>query len=148
MLNRLCVLLLMLVAVGCGPESRSYSVSVKNDTDGPLTLNLTKDGPPAEAAWAAPEDIADGRIKVSADSRMGFNTLQAGATQAANGVSGQFNPGVHALLRVYRGGNLQVRDMLAIKPGPNRQDLVLAPGGNSFVVRDKAGQLSIEPAFP
>jgi hypothetical protein len=146
--NRFAALLLMFAAVGCGTQTRMYSVSVKNDTGGPLTLDLTKDGPPTEDAWASPEDIADGRVKVSADTRLGFNTLQAGATQTANDIPGKFDSGIHALLRVYRGGNLQVNEMLAIKPGPNRQDMVLAPGGNSFVVHDKAGQLSLEPAIP
>ena len=147
MLNRLALFLLPFAVVGCGSQTRMYSISVKNETNGPLTLDLTKDGPPVQEAWASPEDIADGRVRVTADSKLGFNTLQPGATQTANNIPGKFDSGIHALLRVYRGGNLAVRDMLPVKPGPNRQDMVLAPGGNSFVVRDKAGQLSLDP-FP
>jgi hypothetical protein len=148
MFHRAAILLLLFVAVGCGPESRIYNVSVKNETDGPLTLDLAKDGPPPEEAWATPEQIADGSVRISPTSRLGFNTLQPGVTQNAAKIPGQFNSGSHALLRVYRGANLQVREMLVIKPGPNRQDVVLTPGDNRFIVHDKAGQLSIDPPTP
>ena len=136
---------LLLLAIGCAPESRTFNVSVKNDAAVPVTIALTKDGPAYEEAWASPEDIRDGRIKLIAQSKLGFATIKPGTAASVRDISGQFNGGTHALLRVYRGSDLDVSHMLAMKPGADRQDVVIKPGDNHFVVADKSGNLSVEP---
>ncbi len=138
------LLSLVLLVVGCGPALRTYDVSVKNETAQPLTLALTKDGPPYEEAWASPDDIAAGRVKMSADARMGYATIPVGATRGVKDLPGKFDAGTHALLSVYRGADLTIRDMIATKPGPNRQDVLLKPGPNRYIVRDREGALTVE----
>ena len=49
------------------------------------------------------------------------------------------------MLRVYRGDRLHMRELLIMKPGPDRADVVLVEGENRLVVHDKdAKQLTIE----
>ena len=47
-----------LLLTGCA-RTEKFDVSVRNDTSSPLTLALTKDGPPFEHVWAGPEDLAE-----------------------------------------------------------------------------------------
>ena len=143
---RLFAISSLVFIVGCAPQARLYNVSVKNDTANPITVNLTKDGPPVEEAWASPEDIAGGKIKIGPESRLSYQTLQPGKTQGVHGIPGQFDAKTHAILRVYRGGDLQIRDMLKLSPGLDRQDVVLGDGDNRFIVRDAGGKLSVGPA--
>src|SRR4029079_14894785 len=56
-LTALVLTLGSLAFVGC-TRTEKFDISVRNDTDRPLTLALTKDGPPFEQLWAAPEDLA------------------------------------------------------------------------------------------
>jgi hypothetical protein len=140
MLKRIAALGLMLLAVGCGPQSRTYSVELRNVTRTPITLAITKDGPPYEASWAAPEDIMEHRPKETA----GFAEVAAGHGAMLRGLTGKFDSNTHAILRVYRGDGLTVKNLLKVGVGPDRQDVILAPGDNHFEISDSQGALQIE----
>jgi hypothetical protein len=136
----------LLLAVGCQHyQTRTYSISVKNDTGDFVTVALTKDGPPYSAKWASPEDIAQGHVKPRPDDELGTTGIRPGGIESVGYISGQFSPGSRAVLRVYKGGAMTVREMLAIKPGPARVDYPLQPGDNRLVVREQAGKLVLSP---
>ena len=125
------------LTIGCA-RTEKFDVSVRNETRTPLTLALTKDGPPFEHVWAGPEDLAIESPR--ADEQHGFVVLPPGR-EADVSVQGKFDRGTRGYLRVYR-GDLQISDMTAIGPAsPNRLDLPLTPGPNRFVIDDTTGRL-------
>ena len=128
MLKPLSALALIFLAVGCGPETRTYYVTVKNVTATPITLALTKDGPPYEDLWASPEEIVQHRPTQTP----GFVDLAPDRGTSIANAKGQFASGTRAVLRIYRGSGLTVQDMLKIRVGPDRQDVTLDPGDNRF----------------
>ena len=78
----------MVLACGCSHDTRSYSVSLRNETRRPVTIALTKTGAPVENAWASPELIADGQA--SADAANGFAVIGAGRIGTVNDIKGEF----------------------------------------------------------
>ena len=125
-------------AVGCARAER-FDIVVRNDTRDPLTLALTKDGPPFERLWASPEDLAIESPR--ADEAHGYVVLRPDG-EAEVSVEGRFDRGTRGYLRVYR-GDLPISDMNAIGPAsPNRLDLPLRPGPNRFVIGDAGGRLA------
>lgn len=137
---QLIVLMLAGVTFAAGGCSRTdtFDIAVRNDTTGPITLALTKDGPPYEHTWAAPEDLAIG--SPSADERHAYLMLEPGKEGYVS-VKGKFDHNTNGYLRVYR-GDLQISDMNAIGPAsPNRVDLPLRPGANRFAIADVGGRL-------
>ncbi|MDB5300622.1 MAG: hypothetical protein JWO87_2285 [Phycisphaerales bacterium] len=144
MLIRPIPLFLLLLVAGCASTS-TYSVSLKNQTPRPITAVMTKDGPPFEKGWASPEDVAADRILP--DEVSGLQVIPEGKTGTNNGLSGQFDKGTHAVLRVYDGKPLP-SEMLRTKPGRSRVDIVLKPGENRFVARETADGLIVEPVVP
>lgn len=123
--------------VGCTRPDK-FDIVVRNDTAGPLTLALTKDGPPFERLWAAPEDLAI--ESPQAEEQHSYVVLPAGR-EAEVSVEGRFDAGTRGYLRVYRGEPL-IPEMVAMSPAsPNRLDLRLRPGPNRFVIGDSAGRL-------
>ncbi len=124
--------------VGCA-RTETFNITVRNDTKTPLTLALTKDGPPFERVWASPEDLAVESPK--ADEQHGYVVLPAGREADVPAVEGRFDGGTRGYLRVYR-GDLGISDMNAISgASPNRIDLLLKPGVNRFVIAESAGRL-------
>src|SRR4051812_1794919 len=124
--------------VGCSPTSTErFDVTVRNDTPNPLTLALVKDGPPYEAAWATPEDFAIDSAHRREDwaGKTGrLNGLPPGKTAEVRGLTGQFEAGTRAFLRVYN-GDLTVSQMLSKGPdSPDRVDVILVPGANELTV--------------
>jgi hypothetical protein len=117
---------------------------VKNDSVSGITLNLAKDVPQTEDVWASPEDIDDGRVRVTPDTRLGLADVPPGKTGTVNDIAGHFGNGTHAVLRIYRGTKLLQKELLAMKPGPDRKDILLKPGENRFIVRDGKGSLSVD----
>src|SRR5438874_5111820 len=111
----------LIFAVGCSPDSQSYSVSVRNETDTPVTLILTKDRPQTEEMWASPEDLITGRAVEVPGHRTGWVELPANKTANLPSTSGEFPRGVHAVLRVYRGNRLKIKELEIMNPGPDRQ---------------------------
>jgi len=135
MLRKL-LLLCGLMILGCGSSTQSYSVMVKNDGMEPMTVWLTKDGPPAEVNWLSPEQIAvSGKVK---DSPISGVVIPPGKTGDLGPIEGRFDSRSSAVLRIYRGQKL-FDEMLAMSRGsPNRTDLKLSPGANIIVI-DKSG---------
>ncbi|MDB5355920.1 MAG: hypothetical protein JWN24_2373 [Phycisphaerales bacterium] len=144
MLIRSIPLFVLLVVAGCEP-SATYSVSLKNQTPRPITAIMTKDGPPFEKQWASPEDVAADRVMP--DEVSGMQVIPEGKTGTNNGLSGHFDKGTHAVLRVYDGKMLP-SEMLRTKPGRDRVDTVLKPGENRLIVRETTDGLIVEPEAP
>ncbi len=133
---KISLLLLMglLLGVGGCAKSLMYDVSVTNDGSHPVTIWLTKDGPPDEAAWLSPEQVAFDP-KLAGDVIAGV-TVPPGKTASTGTIKGDFSSGANAILRVYE-GKLTIAEILAISRGnPNRIDVVLPPGVSHWVVDD------------
>jgi len=123
--------------VGCHSyETRSYDISVHNATQSPITIWLTKDGPPYEDGWWSPEDLAMLSPKQNAAREVGGVIVEPGKTADAPNRKGRFEPETNAILRVYRTAS-GFNDLLAI--GSNnaaRTDVKLRPGRNDLEVDD------------
>jgi hypothetical protein len=129
--------------IGCGPpvEKRSYDVYVSNQLAEPVTVFITKDGPPVEDGWLSPEMLAAG--PVNQDPKDSGRVVGPGFTAGAEKLTGQFEPATSAMLRVYRTTGA-LENFVALSPGnPRRVDVPLRPGRNEFIVTDKDGQLTV-----
>ena len=137
----LSTLLLVLVGMGCSStKTYSFQVSVKNDTTRPLTVWLVKEGPPEEQGWRSPEQLA--RSVPQQEERIGGRMLPPGKTADTGTVTGKFQPGSYAWLRVYDGPQ-HLSEILAISRGnPSRLDIPLDPGVTRIIIKDKAGRIS------
>src|SRR5262245_54356786 len=97
------ILLVLCAVVGCKSyATRVYDVTVKNDAASPITIWLTKDGPPFEPGWVAPEELAIESPK-TADKVVGGVIIPEGKSADTGPLKGLFEPGTHAVLRVYGG---------------------------------------------
>lgn len=131
-------LALLASAGGCSQtQTRTFDVTVRNQTPGPLTLSLAKDGPPYEPAWATPEDVATESPRLREDWRRtqgGMKAVPAGRLAEVRGLTGKFESGTRAYLRVYA-GELSISEMLSKSPGsPDRVDIPLVPGANEITI--------------
>ena len=136
------LLLPLAMLVGCSSErDYTYDISVKNDTGRQITVWLTKDGPPREAGWRSPEDLA---MNVPPhEERFSGTLIPVGKTAYIDSIKGKFAEGTYAWLRVYD-GRYDLSNLLAISRGnPKRADYPLDPGGNHLVVKDKAGKIQV-----
>src|SRR5438552_12672165 len=76
--------LLCLLLTGChNYESRTYDVTVHNRTAEPITIWLTKDGPPYEAGWLSPEDLAIESPRQNENREIGGVIVAAGKSASA-----------------------------------------------------------------
>jgi hypothetical protein len=132
---------------GChNVQTRSYDISVKNDSTKTVILWLTKNGPPWENGWKSPEEIAVESPR--ADEPFPFQTVPAGKTATATNVKGQFDAGTDAILRVYV-GQYNFNELLAInRDSPSRIEVKLTPGANQFQVVDSGGLVSVNRVGP
>ena len=129
------LLLVGISTVGCAPtyQTRTYDVNVRNDCTDPVTVWLTKDGPPYESGWLAPEDIAVESPKAPTHIISGL-VIPPGKTGFTGPRKGQFEPQGSAVLRIY-GGQLDFNQLLASgQDDKNRIDWKLHPGTNDLVV--------------
>ena len=138
---------------GCGPAVRTetFNIDVRNATNQPLTLSLGKDGPPYEAAWARPEDLAIETPKlreqwVGGETGMG-QLVGPGKTATIRNLPGRFAGPTRGYVIVYAGDLSQsVSRMLARHAGsPDRADVPLTPGENRIVIADEHGQIVAKP---
>jgi hypothetical protein len=141
----LATLALMLVAGGCSEvQKRTYEVNVRNESDRPVTVWLTKDGPFYEKNWKSPEDLA---IETrNANEMIAGSVIRPGETQGIGPVNGKFVPRTNAILRVYLGEH-GFSDLLSIPRGaPDRRDYELdaRPATNNFRVVNRDGRTLIE----
>ena len=144
----MCWAMVLSLAAGCSTtQKRTYDVSVKNDTGQPITVWLTKDGPPVEKGWRSPEQVAI--IAPGYEERIGGMPVPAGKTAYTGPLSGEFEPYTTAWLRVYEGKYQRFSDLLAVSPkSPKRVDQPLDVGKNHIVVREKNGKLFAEWETP
>jgi hypothetical protein len=68
--------------------------------------------------------------------------IPAGKTASTGARGGRFAERTHAILRVYLGA-LKMDQLLATHPGPNRADILLEPGKDSFFVSSPGGVLEV-----
>jgi hypothetical protein len=130
-------------ALGCAAETRTYEVSVRNDTLTPVTIWLYKAGGPYEDGWKAPEDLAIESPK--ANEPIGGRIIGPGVVATAGPIQGHFDSDAAAMLRVYRGGH-HFNELLAISADSGqRVDTKLKPGDNEFLITDRDVKLSLEP---
>jgi hypothetical protein len=137
-------LLMSIIFCGLGcAQTRTYEVSVRNDTPGPVTLWLFKAGGPYENGWKSPEDLAIESPK--ANEPIGGRIIAPGAIASAGPVQGQFDSDSSAILRVYRGSHT-FNQLLAIGASSgDRVEAPLHPGDNQFLVAEHHFKLSLDP---
>ena len=129
---------LLCLTVGCA-STRSYDVSLKNQTDGWLTIGLIKDGGPFQPDWEAPERALSNDRKPSA---VMWEHVPPGKVADTGAIKGRFFRHSQAILRVYE-GKLGLEGMMAISRGePNRIDIPLHPGLNRLSVTQEGEELS------
>ncbi len=133
----------LLLLVGCAAPTYTFQVAVKNETSQPLTLWLTKDGPPSEPAWISPEELSQSTYYDVAP--ISAVVLNPGDARIAEPTSGKFPAGVHAILRIYD-GNLKFSQILATgRDSMLRIDQTLQHEGlNQFVVHNVDGKLHVD----
>jgi hypothetical protein len=133
--------------VGC-TQTQTYSVSVRNNLAGPVTVCLTKAGGPAEAGWESPEELA-GPEHPASDERPPGVVVPAGKVAVLPPTPGEFyrDPRAHAVLRVYA-GTPRLSAMNAVSRGSaDRLDVPLQPGVNRLVVQvSDAGRMEAVPS--
>ena len=137
-----CVLAAATISIGCNPSQKSFDVRVHNDASTPVTLWLSKSGPPAEAGWLSPEQLAADPQHAKYD----LAIVPPGKTGSSK-MSGTFPEGTNAVLRVYRGEKELFYILQDAKAGmEQRTDYVLKPGTNNLSVIDQGGKLVVQPA--
>jgi len=122
------------MAVGCEPRSevRTYDVEITNHLSDPITVCLTKNGPPDETGWLSPEEIAENPM--SHDPTRVGQLIPAGSTGRSGPVVGHFWPDTSAVVRIYRSSG-QLEDFAALSFGnPKRLDVSLHPGVNELII--------------
>jgi hypothetical protein len=127
--------LLILLLVGCHDvEKRTYDVTLHNQSSKTVTIWLTKNGPAYEQGWKSPEDLVIESPRMN--ERIAGVFVPAGKTAFTGKVTGEFAPGVDAILRVYM-GQRSLDELLAMSRGSvDRFDVLLKPGANDLVVSD------------
>jgi hypothetical protein len=142
MLIRTALFSVLVFAVGCASQTRSFNIEVHNNSSKPITLVLAKDAGPNESLWATPEEVSI--AGVSGDGQWGIGVVPAGKTASSQKVVGTFPAGSNAFLRIYA-GDLNLGDALKAIPGsPQRVDVPLQTGSNSFTVMDKEDGIAID----
>ena len=128
--------LLLFVAslVGCqSAEKRTYDLIVRNATEAPIVVWLTKDGPPFEKDWLSPEDIAIESPK--SPDRLGGVAVDPGKTAVSGARTGRFAKSTLAVLRIYDSPT-SISDILSTSRNSSRRvDVYLDPGRTRLVVR-------------
>ena len=138
---RIAPLLMIVLLVGC---RTTYDVKVRNDLKQPVTVWLTKNGPPAEANWLSPEQIAIGNVP--AGEKRSDVVVPSGKTAETGKVKGKFPKGTSAVLRVYVGQHTLDELLAMSRPGTSRVDVVLPRGKSSLIIREENGKIVASPA--
>src|SRR3954454_9975352 len=147
-MNKLSLILVCLCIVGCHSyEKRVYDVTVQNNSSVPITIWLTKDGPPYEPGWLAPEDIAIESPK-QPEKIIGGVVVPQGKSADTGPIKGQFEPSTHAVLRVYA-GQLNFDELLAA-PGDEKRriDMTVHPGRTNLTVTGGAARIDVQETAP
>jgi len=135
---------LLSIVVGC-KSTQTYEVSVHNLTARPITLWLTKDGGSAEQGWVSPEQLLAARNGDELDYDKA--DVPPGKTGYIDKISGHFDKGVHAILRVYRGDQSLDEILRDTKSQLPRVDYPLTPGKNHLAVTEQDDRILVRPAI-
>lgn len=121
------------LSVGCATDHKySFAVSLKNESHEPVTVWLTKNGPPEEPEWLSPEALSNSRA--ASIGAINGVVIPPGKTAEMPPLAGRFAPDTLAILRVYA-GQLTLDQMLATPPdGKLRVDVPLREGMNHLAV--------------
>ncbi len=120
--------------VGC-TQTRSYTVSVRNELTRPVTVCMTKTAGPAEEGWETPEQVAGPAFPATDDRPPGVIVRPGKTASSKEPVSGDFYRRGRAILRVYVGATT-LSQILAMSPGDlDRLDVPLHAGANVIVVQ-------------
>ena len=132
-MKQILISFLLLLPACTQIDKRSFEISVKNETAQPLSLGLVKNGPPTEAGWVAPHEVAMMAPQL-ADRHWGW-VLAPGETKTFGPYTGHFESQTHAILRVYA-GTPTIDEMIAFsKDDPQRLDIYLWPGKSAYAIR-------------
>jgi hypothetical protein len=95
----------------------------------PITVGFIKDGTPPEREWLSVEELA---MAVPLDSLPPWGTMIPAGRTADTQISGTFDRGARAMLRVYRGQYPNAELMAISESSVNRATVTLMPGKNEF----------------
>jgi hypothetical protein len=128
-------LLLLVTGPGCFTETRTYSMSVRNELPRPVSVCVTKTYGPSETMWASPEELIEPPHPASDQTPPGM-VIPAGKTLNAPPFTGRFDPDRgRAFLRVYA-GTPDLTQMNAMSKGsPDRLDVPLETGDNRIEIK-------------
>ena len=142
-MKQFIVLLLFLLPACTHYDTRSFEISVKNETARPLSVGLVKNGPPTEEGWIAPHEVAMMAPQLT-DHKWGL-VISPGETKVIGPHSGNFAAGVQAILRIYA-GTPTIEEMLSFsRSDPERLDIYLWPGKSGYVIRYDGGRINFVP---
>ena len=138
-------LALLVMTIGCNSTRKTFDVRVQNQTSQPVTVWLTKDGPPPEVGWYSPEQL--GEMPNDTRARYDLAIVPPGKSGYTGKMTGEFPAGTRAVLRIYPGAMELFHILEAAKTGGGQHsDFVLKPGTNKLAVVDQGGgQLAVEP---
>jgi hypothetical protein len=142
--KRFAIFLLLLLPACTQYQTHSFEISLKNETAGPISAGLVKNGPPTEDGWIAPHEVAMMAPQL-ADRKWGW-VVAPGESKTFGPHNGKFAPQVHAILRVYA-GTPTIDEMISYsRDDPERLDIYLWPGKNAYVIRNQSGKLQYRVA--
>lgn len=126
----LSALILMSLLTGCQTTYRAnVSVSIKNESDQPVTVWITKTGE-RDAEWLAPEDLA----LAAKPEMINGAVIPPGKTGELGPLKGKFEEDAVPILRVYE-GQLEYDQLLATSvDSALRVDVTLSDGMNRLKV--------------
>jgi hypothetical protein len=132
-------LLLLITATGCFTETRTYSMSVRNQLATPVSVCVTKDYGPEEPLWESPEEMIEPPHPATDQTPPG-KVIPPGKTLTAPPFTGKFDPDRgRAYLRIYY-GTPTLTQMNAIDAGnPDRLDVPLDEGFNRIEIKPGEG---------
>lgn len=128
-------------------NTKTYQVTVINQTGSPITVGVVKDHGPYEEGFAPIEQLAIDSPLESVGP-WGF-VVPPNKTADTKPVSGKFSGDTHAYLRVYRGTATNA-ELISVSPSnPHRLDILLFPGAhNEVVVKEGAKKLDFIRTAP
>jgi len=140
------VLLLMLGGLGCSSgKTYMFEVVVVNRTPSTLAAGLVKDGPPLEAKWDSPEQIAIGAPQFS-EKHWG-TPIPPGESRTLGPQKGTLESDTVPFVRVYS-DDLTISELCAInRESGDRVSMPVPSGKVEIVVERQYGRLVI-PAIP
>src|SRR5947208_4082271 len=107
-LRRSLLVVGLLAAGGCAStRTDTFDIEVHNQAGQALTLSLAKDGPPYEPTWATAQDLAIESPKRREEWKNAVSgimgPLEPGKTAYVQKLTGKFDSGTNAFLRIYAG---------------------------------------------